>query len=338
MKKRTSWADIQLETSRKKRSVDEKKEKEKPKEHQPLWLIHQPTTLSHIIGNDKAKRDVATWFDSGASTPLLLTGPVGIGKTSLARVFLASKQLVIRDVRALPGDFLQLLENLLFRKNDPRVGIIVDDVETLDPAHKAAMTRLLRKPTSAACILISNDHMSTLKNVCTPHVRMFKPMGDINKDVRTLLRRVQPQLPMPQLCRLENIAQGDMRAALNALEFQPHENNNHGKLDPVFDSPFDVARVVLTDPCRAHVDTLLDTNKPDGFLFLLLYENYTENTSSLDAVVAQADLFSAMDMFPLSLLHVYSAALLAHGLPARASSKLRPPPKRTTKLKLHYNK
>lgn len=117
---------------------------------------YRPRLVHEVLGHQKAKSDLTAWFNSGFLTaPVLISGAVGIGKTSLAHVFVQSRNLVVRDVRSLPGDFLTTLNHLLYRKSvfmggkhnseNVEFGIIIDEVQNMEARERTQMIAMIRE-------------------------------------------------------------------------------------------------------------------------------------------------------------------------------------------------
>jgi len=52
-----------------------------------LWVEHyRPNSLNEFIGNEQVKNKIQEYIDSGTLQNLLLFGPAGVGKTSLAKL------------------------------------------------------------------------------------------------------------------------------------------------------------------------------------------------------------------------------------------------------------
>ena len=278
--------------------------------------------MRDVIGNQKAKEALETWYSCGATTPVILCGPVGIGKSSLASAFIRSKGLVVRDCRSLPGELVSMIEELLYSKTGA-CGIIIDDFTNMDAHERTDILRLVKKRCAIrhmpAVFIIADDFsdksLEGFKKVCTV-VRMFKPSfgNDVNKDVRVLLQKIMASerimLSARELKRVEQAGEGDFRAALNALHFYVLQRDRTAvggatrdgclwnQMDKRLDSPFDGATVILRERDRVAAESLMyDAPTSDMFMVkLLVHENYPDCVSSIDSMVTHAELLSASDV------------------------------------------
>lgn len=197
---------------------------------------YRPACLAAVLGNDKAKSDLRTWFESGSyrATPVLLYGPSGIGKTSLARTFFASVDLVVQEVRSF--DVFNETVHTQTSVFAPRRGIVIDEIHTLDRVQfqkiAAALKTLTRQkrgqgtrrlpPIICICDDPVDRALESLKTLARC-VQMRTPYLDVNNDVKLLLHRVarseQLSVSAADVRYVTQCARGDLRHALNELEF-----------------------------------------------------------------------------------------------------------------------
>lgn len=154
---------------------------------QLAWTeAHRPRTLHEVVGNARAKERLLAALRVGDA--VLLSGPTGIGKTSLAFAACAEMHLMVQtcdliseDARESGKSLLQVQE-LLTRKGSEPVALVLDEVHLLSSAEKQTLAKLLKKRHGKRVICICDEldrGVDALKNVCTD-VRMFasfKPGG-----------------------------------------------------------------------------------------------------------------------------------------------------------------
>lgn len=397
---------------------------------------YRPRLIHEVLGHQKAKLDLTAWFNHGyINGPVLISGAVGIGKTSLAHAFVQSRNLVVRDVRALPGDFLTTLNNLIYQKNvftlcknetqHVNFGLIIDEVHTMDVRERTQMVTMIRErynyslegiekgtpqkvsgqkkrpslgctaarkeppgyPHPTVCktsvlneqspannvmpfiILICNDSadksLDSLKKLCTA-VPLYKPYNDENSDVRMLLHRVSKSekivMSVSELRNIEECAHGDMRFALNTLQFRDvgfdrrlkrsgaAELKQHrvvtcpspANMDVFMHSPFHAAALLLTPACTTSSKDTTTTVMCDqssntiSGIKMFVHENYTSFAVSLEVLIDQSEMISVMDVFENHPCFVssslargistslFSVETLRHNFIAVTSSKQKP--------------
>jgi DNA polymerase III delta prime subunit len=209
------------------------------------------TTLE-VIGNQQAKAKMCGWM-RGEPTTCLLSGPTGVGKTSLAHAILRDAGRMIMDVRAKPEDFMSLMEDLVCTPPLKPLGVVVDEVENLPGPKRASLVRLLNKHKSpqAHVILICTDpidrSLRPILNACSTHVRMFTPCeAEVRSLILHLSSQIQLQLPSASVNEIVEASHGDMRRAVTILwGIKSQRVRTPTSTDVRFHSPFDASNVVL---------------------------------------------------------------------------------------------
>lgn len=192
---------------------------------------YRPASLYSVLGNDTAKFELRAWFESGSfsASPVLLYGPSGIGKTSLARAFLRDMKMIVQEVR----EFEVLNETV---HTETRVlsrvrGVMIDEIHNFERADVQRITALIRvckgkrlplPPMICICDDPIDRSLESLRAVCRI-IRMSTPACDVNNDVKLLIHRVisaeQLKVTAVELRQITQVARGDFRRALNTLEF-----------------------------------------------------------------------------------------------------------------------
>ena len=68
---------------------------------QYLWVEkHRPTTLDNYIGNEQLKAKVGRFIASGDVPHLLLSGPAGTGKTTIAKIIASNVECDVLYINA----------------------------------------------------------------------------------------------------------------------------------------------------------------------------------------------------------------------------------------------
>jgi len=293
---------------------------------------------------------------------VLLSGATGIGKTSLAHTFILSRNLILRDVRSLPGDFLETLNQLLYDARCASTGIVVDEVDNMDSGERSKMLAVLkeryRKPQPPPVVIcVCTDHydksLQSLKTFSTL-VSMYKPFGDVNKDVRLLLKRTAAEenmsLSASAMKHIETTSNGDFRSALNMMQLgnkrkaigvsggvvSRETSAKSGRSMDTFVTPFEGANRVLTTSTTTVTGTesveeiVFNTGADDIHMMkLLVHENYPSLhlDDDLESVITQSELFSVLDTFDSHQSHALSAlsvSCFVHGTVALHSTRIRP--------------
>jgi hypothetical protein len=306
----------------------------------PPWTEkYRPQSVAQVVGHAKAKLELQQWVQvEKCFKPLLLCGPTGVGKTSLAHALLQDHGFLPKDCRNLHGDFLGIAEQLMFRAGDEKIGIIVDEVDNVDAHDRAKLVALLKDRRDGVPIICTAEnpfdkHIESVKNVCKV-VRLYKPLN-VGADVRTLLARlVHAEGLKPAavtLTTIEAVSNGDMRRATALLELSTRGALTQRGLytaDVFLDSPFDAASSLMRGTPRqfSSVEQAAEVCHADADMVLLLVqENYVkEEGVTLEKALSQALILSDVDMLdshPMHQTHGTAETLLVAAAMAAGSSR-----------------
>ncbi len=219
----------------------------------PLAARLRPRDLGEFVGQQQAVgvgRPLRRMLDRGALSSLVLWGPPGVGKTSLARVIagcvdatwveLSAVTAGVKDVRRALEEGRGRLElrgrrTLLFIDEIHRFNKAQQDA--LLPGVEAGWVTLVGATTENPFFELNAPLLSRCQLV------RLEPLEDA--DVRTLLERAvadterglagRVSLTEDALSHLAAVAEGDARAALSALEVAASAAGVHGPAGTLFD-------------------------------------------------------------------------------------------------------
>lgn len=266
---------------------------------------HRPTSIVRVIGNSKAKEFVQQWFVARQwRQPLLIAGPNGIGKTSLAHAACRDFSFMVQECNSLPGDLLVLVKELLSRKGEEQVALVLDEVHTYTPGERTELAKLLKKPLSMPVILVCDEldqSMDALKSVCKL-VRMYRQVGavgDVTTLTRTVLKAESKGLYPAQLNLIHAAACGDLRRCIIMLELACKTRrcrSTDERADLFVDSLFDAASSLLySRPRQVSFDQGTALFKQHDLMTWMVHENYAD-ACELESAVAVASYLSDVDM------------------------------------------
>ena len=137
---------------------------------------HRPSTISDMIGNEESRSTIMEWFTKWkkGTKPILLVGPPGIGKTTIA--YLSAKQfgydligLNASDVRS-KSRISEILSPVL--GNVSLFGspmIFVDEVDGIhgkgDYGGAEALIEILKEPTIPIVLAANSDVSDKMKSI-----------------------------------------------------------------------------------------------------------------------------------------------------------------------------
>ena len=193
---------------------------------------YRPQKFMDLIGNEDARKFFAEWFEKWKKgvKPLLLIGPPGIGKTTLAH--LAGKNfgydmisLNASDVRN-KKNIQEILEPVL--GNQTVLGkpmIFVDEVDGVhgrsDYGGVEALINILKEPTVPIILAANNDisdKMKKIKKVVKTITLRPLPPRLLRLYLNMVLEKENAQINPGRLIKLVLESNGDIRSMLNSAQ------------------------------------------------------------------------------------------------------------------------
>ncbi len=196
----------------------------------PLAERLRPKTLDEVIGQRHLLgpgKPLRVAFESGRLHSMILWGPPGVGKTTLARLMADAFDAQFIAMSAVLGgvkDIREAVERAQAARTSGRATVVfVDEVHRFNKSQQDAFLPHVESGLftfiGATTENPSFEVNSALLSRATVHV--LKPLDD--DDLKTLLERAQALLGAPPLAeaareRLIGYADGDARRLLNAYE------------------------------------------------------------------------------------------------------------------------
>jgi len=193
---------------------------------------YRPQNISDMIGNEESRSSIIEWFTKWkkGTKPLLLVGPPGIGKTTIA--FLTAKQfgydmigLNASDVRS-KSRLNEILSPVL--GNVSILGIPMIFIDEVDGIHgrgdyggAEALIEILKEPT-VPIILAANsdvsDKMKSIKKVVK--TISFKPIPPrlLKIYLENILKKENVKLSPGSMIKVIDRSRGDIRSMINLTQ------------------------------------------------------------------------------------------------------------------------
>ena len=211
---------------------------------------YRPQIISDMVGNEEPRTAIMEWFVKWkkGTKPLLLVGPPGIGKTTMA--FLVAKQfgydmigLNASDVRS-KSRINEILTPVL--GNVSVLGtpmIFVDEVDGLhgrgDYGGAAALVDILKEPTVPIVIAANDDTLEKMKNIKkVVKTISFKriPPRLLRVYLENILKKEDVKLSPGTLIKVISKSRGDIRSMINLTQslvtgFNPQTETSFEKIN-----------------------------------------------------------------------------------------------------------
>ncbi len=232
---------------------------------------YRPKNLLEMVGNEEAKESFVKWLGKWikGTKPLLLVGPPGIGKTTMAT--LSAKQFGYDLISMNASDvrnkqkIQEILNPILGNRNllgNPM--IFVDEVDGIhgrsDFGGVEALIDILKEPT-VPIILAANsdisDKMKSIKKAVTTVKLKPLPPRLMRLYLEEILRREDASIKIGSMIKVIIDSRGDIRSILNSAQalaggFEPEldksnlTTNVEESINSFFNAKsFDEAKIIL---------------------------------------------------------------------------------------------
>ncbi|PBO85349.1 MAG: replication protein C [Thaumarchaeota archaeon] len=211
---------------------------------------YRPQIISDMVGNEEPRTAIMEWFVKWkkGTKPLLLVGPPGIGKTTMA--FLVAKQfgydmigLNASDVRSKSriNEILMPVLGNVSVLGTPM--IFVDEVDGLhgrgDYGGATALVDILKEPTVPIVIAANDDTLEKMKNIKkVVKTISFKriPPRLLRVYLENILKKEDVKLSPGSLIKVISKSRGDIRSMINLTQslvtgFNPQTETSFEKIN-----------------------------------------------------------------------------------------------------------
>src|SRR5579884_3870247 len=220
---------------------------------EPLAARMRPRTLDEFVGQEQIVgpgRALRRAIESDEVPSMILWGPPGTGKTTLARIIahqtgahfaaLSAVSAGVADLRRVVADAQKL------RAAGKRTVMFIDEIHRFNKAQQDAVLPYVEDGTVTQIAATTENPSFEVNSALLSRCRVFTLKALSDDDVRTLLERAlrdperglggqHVELTPDALDALVSLANGDARVALNTLEFAASAAPRAGDGTPVVD-------------------------------------------------------------------------------------------------------
>ena len=211
---------------------------------------YRPQHISDMVGNEQARAAVVEWFAKWkkGTKPLLLVGPPGTGKTTIANIVSAQFGYDVIGLNASDARSKSRINETLL----PVLGnvsvlgtpmIFIDEVDGIhgrsDFGGAAALVDVLKEPTVPILLAANSDTADKMKSIkkATTLVRFKKiPPRLLQVYLQSILNRQGATLSPGSIIKVIDRSRGDIRSMINLAQslvtgFNPQTDQSFETLD-----------------------------------------------------------------------------------------------------------
>lgn len=272
---------------------------EEKKEKKEMFVEkYKPRTVQEIIGHKEQLNELGKWlqaFPKVEKKGVLITGPPGIGKTTMAHLVSKAFGYKVAEYNASDTRSVQALQGLGFRRLFKEV-VVVDEIDGLSERGGIGEIAELIRKTQIPIICIANDKPPKLKPIMnvTLDIKCARPM---KITVATALAKKIPGTTKEQIERLCEESGNDIRSVLNTLDFAQGAKERvlttkKDKEEDIFSATFKLMRNKKLS--FAEADDLVFTDF--SMIPLMVQEAYAAASTDIDELAAAAERLSFGDI------------------------------------------
>jgi len=282
---------------------------------------YAPKTLGDVLGNAKAKAEIEVWANKwlhgNPQKPLLLMGPPGIGKTTIAHLIGEEYFSETIEVNASDKRSYDILKRSIGEASKTRSLfqsgyklLIMDEVDGISGRDDSGGVRAINdtiKNTKQPIIMMANDpyskRLSSIKSKCQAIKFTKIHTNSINARLKKICAHEDITYDPEALKELSKQSSGDLRSAITSLEAVVDSNRNITKESVAVISEkdgeqniFDTVRTVLKSKNPDHIRDAMRVDAQPQFLIELLAENIPREYERVDEIAKAYEMISLADV------------------------------------------
>lgn len=267
-------------------------------ENAPLAVRMRPRTLDELVGQDEACGPgswLRTAIEHDALTSVILFGPAGTGKTSIAHIVAETTQATFVEVSAIGGTVSDLRREIKdaearLREGRGRTILFVDEIHRFNRAQQDALLHAVENRTLVLVGATTENPYFEVNSALLSRSRVVELRNLHDDDVKTLIEHALKderglagayELTDDALDALVLLAGGDGRAALTTLELAAQltganttgspariDREAIGLANPHRAAPYDKNKDMHYDVISAFIKSMRGSD-PDAVLYWL---------------------------------------------------------------------